>query len=36
MDDDFEAHVEFIGLYKVAETSADTITTALSDVYFVE
>ena len=24
VDDDFEAHEEFIGLYKVAETSADT------------
>ena len=32
VDEDFEAHEEFIGLYKVAETSADTITTALSDV----
>ena len=25
MDDDLEPHEEFIGLYKVAETSADTI-----------
>ena len=34
VDEDFEAHEEFIGLYKVKETSADTITTALSDVLF--
>lgn len=32
VDEDFEGHEEFIGLYKVEETSADTITTALSDV----
>ena len=32
VDKDLEAHEEFIGLYKVTETSADTITTALSDV----
>ena len=32
VDEDFEAHEEFMGLYKVDETSADTITTVLSDV----
>lgn len=32
VDKDFEAHEEFIGLYKVEETSVDIITSALSDV----
>ena len=32
VDNSFDAHEEFIGLYKVDETSANTITNALSDV----
>ena len=32
VDKDFEAHEEFIGLYKVKEASADIMTTVLSNV----
>ena len=32
VDKDFEAHEEFIGLYKVKEASADITTTVLSNV----
>ena len=34
VNEDFEAHKEFIGLYQVKEISADIMTTVLSDLFF--